>query len=203
MKQPRMISQFFQHHWPQGQSGFYVEIGAWNGYKKNSTKLLEDAGWDGVCVEPTPTSFAELVKNRRCRCLNVAVFDHVGEMEFAVFADRPEWNGILKTFDMAHAKKTQEKYNQTLEIIRVPCVTWQQLELPSHIDYLQVDVEGAELQILNTVPWNSVNIDWICLEDNASMSGDLTYRNYMKDLGYEIVRNDRQDYLYRRCVTVY
>jgi len=151
-----------------------------------------------VCVEPTPTSYAELVKNRTCRCLNVAVFDHVGEMEFAVFKDRPEWNGILKTFDQAHATKAQDKYNQQLEIIRVPCVTWNELELPSHIDYLQVDVEGAELQILQCVPWTEVTIDFICLEDNNSMKGDWSYRNYMKSIGYTLVRNDKQDFLYQR-----
>lgn len=193
-----MITQFVDNHWPAGRLGFYVEIGAWNGYKKNSTIVLERLGWDGVCIEPTPTSYAELVKNRKCRCLNVAVFDHVGEMEFAVFPDRPEWNGIIKTFDMAHAKKAQEKYNQELQVIRVPCVTWQELALPRHIDYLQVDVEGAELQILGTVPWPEVRIDWICLEDNASLQGDMTYRNYMRDLGYRIVRQDHQDFLYHR-----
>ena len=193
-----MISQFVEHHWPKNQTGFYTEIGAWNGYKKNSTIVLERLGWDGVCIEPTPTSYKELVKNRRCRCLNVAVFDHVGEMEFAVFRDRPEWNGILQTFDQAHAKHAKDKYNQELEIIRVPCVTWQELDLPNRIDYLQVDVEGAELQILRTVPWQQVHIEWICLEDNASRSGDTTYRDYMHNLGYRIVRQDKQDFLYQR-----
>lgn len=198
MKTPRMITQFVEHHWPRDRTGFYVEIGAWNGYKKNSTIVLERLGWDGVCIEPTPTSFAELEKNRTCRCLNVAVFDHVGEMEFVVFPDRPEWNGIRATFDEAHAKKAQEKYNQDLQIIRVPCVTWAELKLPQRIDYLQVDVEGAELQILGTVPWQAVDIEYICLEDNASMTGDWTYRNYMRDLGYRIVRQDKQDFLYQK-----
>lgn len=198
MKTPRMITQFVENHWPAGRSGFYVEIGAWNGYKKNSTIVLERLAWDGVCVEPTPTSFAELKNNRTCRCLNVAVFDHVGEMEFVVFRDRPEWNGIAKTFDQAHARKAQEKYGQEIEIIKVPCVTWAELELPRRIDYLQVDVEGAELQILGTVPWQEVDIEYICLEDNASMTGDYTYRNYMRDLGYEILRQDHQDFLYHK-----
>lgn len=198
MKTPRMITQFVDHCWPKGHTGFYVEIGAWNGYKKNSTIVLERLGWDGVCVEPTPASFAELRRNRTCRCLNVAVFDHVGEIDFVIFPDRPEWNGIQQTFDQAHAKKAQEKYNQRPEIIRVPCVTWAELALPRRIDYLQVDVEGAELKILDQVPWSQVDIGFICLEDNASLSGDMTYRNYMSDLGYKILRQERQDFLYTR-----
>ena len=43
------------------KNGFYVDIGANDGVNLSNTKILEDIGWDGVCVEPLPQSFNELL----------------------------------------------------------------------------------------------------------------------------------------------
>lgn len=204
MKQPRLTAIFANEIW-KGGPGFYLEIGAWNGYKKNSTNLLEQRGWDGVCIEASPPSYEILIQNRKCRCLNVAVYDHDGEVDYALFPDRPEWNGIVESYNESHRALLESaeptaggRVSRPAEIVKVPCRKWSSLDLPDHIDYLQLDVEGAELAILNCVDWAKTTITYICLEDNNVRSGDTTYSDYMKGLGYELVAQQHVDFLWKK-----
>jgi FkbM family methyltransferase len=205
MKTPRMTEQFFSTIWKKGQLGFYIEIGAWDGRKKNSTIIMEQAGWDGVCIEASPPSYEQLIQNRKCRCLNVAVYDREGEVDYALFPDRPEWNGIIETYDALHQKLLESK-EPTLKsrtsaaavIQKVPCKPWASLDLPNHIDYLQIDTEGSELSILKCVDWNTTTITYICLEDNSAASGDTTYRDFMTALGYKCILQDKVDFLWEK-----
>ena len=149
MKEPRLSRIFFDTIWKENP-GFYVEIGAWDGRKKNSTIILENAGWDGVCIEASPPSYEQLIQNRKCRCMNVAVYDHDGEVDYALFPDRPEWNGIVESYDELHRKllesssSTVDTYTSSqVNVVKLSCKSWNSLELPLHIDYLQIDVEGA------------------------------------------------------------
>jgi FkbM family methyltransferase len=204
-KIPRMTYQFFTSIWPEGKKGFYIEIGAWDGRKKNSTFMLEQAGWDGVCVEASPPSYEVLIQNRKCRCLNVAVYDHDGEVDYAMFPDRPEWNGIIETYDELHQKLLESKNPQLKSresapaiVQKIPCRSWASLELPNHIDYLQIDTEGSEIPILKCVDWANTTITYICLEDNQAQHGDTTYRDFMISLGYECILQQHVDFLWKK-----
>ena len=64
MKHPRLTQIFLDAIWKNRGPGYFVEIGAFEGAKKNSTRILENKGWQGVCVEPTPESFQKLIQNR-------------------------------------------------------------------------------------------------------------------------------------------
>jgi len=191
MKHPRMTAIFQDAVWKNNKPGFYVEIGAFDGRKKNSTYILERAGWDGVCVEPTPASFEQLKRNRRCRCENVAIWKEDTTIEFSTYHNDPAWNGITETLDQYHI----DRLNQASSIT-VPTKSWASMKFPKTIDYLQIDVEGAELTIMDCIDWTKQKITYICMEDNGSKSGDLTYYNYMKDLGYQLIVQQHVDYLW-------
>lgn len=205
MKSPRATEIFLNDIWDSSTTGFYVEIGAFDGVRKNSTIIMERAGWDGVCVEPTPSSFRNLQLNRLCRCLNVAVYDQRGELEFAMFPSRPEWNGIIQTFDHHHHQHLDhqgDEYKKRAweqpQIIKVQCVTWADLRLPQHIDYLQLDAEGAELKILNCIDWNHADITFICLEDVPATEGDNTLVEFMESKNYELVFKLKFDHIWKK-----
>jgi FkbM family methyltransferase len=191
MKYPRMTAIFKDAIWKSKTPGFYVEIGAFDGKKKNSTIILEQAGWNGVCIEPTPESFAQLKRNRQCRCENVAVWKETGTIEFATFHNDPAWNGIKESLDKEHRAALK---NSSTIIVKTK--TWNDLKFPNHIDYLQLDVEGAELEVLNCIDWNNQTIRYVCLEDNDSRGGSLQYKKYMENLGFQLILQQHVDFLY-------
>lgn len=196
MKAPRMTQIFLDAIWKKNQPGFYVELGAWDGWKKNSTIILEQTGWDGVCIEPTPESFTKLVEARKCRCINIAVYNKNGIEKFTKFKDGSASNGLYDTHSPLH-KEVYE--TRDIEFIEVKTVTWDKLELPAHIDYLQLDTEGSELEILKAIDWNTQLISYICLEDNMlNFSNDKTYSNFMTSIGYTCILSQGVDYLWHK-----
>jgi FkbM family methyltransferase len=196
MKAPRMTQIFLDAIWKEKPPGFYVELGAWDGWKKNSTIILEQTGWDGVCIEPTPESFTKLIEARKCRCINIAVYNKNGIEKFTKFKDGSASNGLYDTHSPLH-KEVYE--TRDIEFIEVETVTWDKLELPAHIDYLQLDTEGSELEILKSIDWDTQSISYICLEDNMlDFSNDKTYSNFMTSIGYTCILSQGVDYLWHK-----
>lgn len=194
-KKGRMVSVYFEKYAPK--NGFYIEIGAYDGVSKNSTKILEAHGWNGVCVEAHPERFKKLEQNRNCRCVNCAIWCKTGTVDFAIMPEKKRgWDGIVKTLP----PRAKEYLNES-KIVEIKSLTWNDLNLPTHIDYLQIDVEGAELYILETIDFSKYTIDYICLEDNnysISNGKDLTYKIYMEKIGYKCVEVLHVDHLYTR-----
>jgi FkbM family methyltransferase len=192
-KKGRMVSVYFKKYAPK--NGFYVEIGAYDGVSKNSTKILEANGWDGACIEAHPERFKKLEQNRNCRCINGAVWNNTGIVDFALMPEKKRgWDGIVKT--LADRAKHYLLY---AEIIEIKSYTWKDLNLPLNINYLQIDVEGAELEILKHIDFKKYNIDYICLEDNEYFhSKDTTYRDFMTSVGYTLIEELGVDTLYKK-----
>lgn len=193
MKYPRMTAIFKDAIWKNKKPGFYVEIGAHDGKKKNSTYILEKDGWRGVCVEPTPQSFKQLEQNRTCRCENVAVWRTRGVQKFAVYPNDLAFNGIVESLDKDHLERLDEAV-----FTETRTCTWQDLDLPQQIDYLQLDVEGAEIQVLECIDWRIQLISYICIEDNSAADGSPAYNDYMISLGYECVCRQQVDFLWMK-----
>lgn len=175
--------------------GYYCEIGAFNGKTQNSTIILEKAGWDGVCVEALPSNFKKLRKNRKCSCIQGAIFNKTGTATF-VDVGTPGWSGIKET----HQEKHKERYNnENYKEIEVPCYTFDQVVSQNTIDYLQIDVEGAEMIILESIDWNLYDIRYICIEDNLRVEqNDNTYYNKLTFLNYKLVYQNNKDFLYEK-----
>ncbi len=58
------------------KNGYFIEVGANDGIKLSNTYLLEkDYNWKGICIEPVPSIFNKLKKNRKSINLNYAVYN--------------------------------------------------------------------------------------------------------------------------------
>ncbi len=183
---------YFENFGKDLEKGFYIEIGALDGTKQNSTVILEQAGWEGVCVEPMPINIKRFKKNRKCRLVEGAIWIENGTVEFADVGIAG-WTGIAETHQIHH----KQRYKDGVTKLTVPCYRFDSLEFPRYIDYLQVDTEGSELQILDSIDLNVYQIGYICIEDNLGLNGDMTYHNFMINLKYHLVYKIGQDSLYR------
>ncbi len=134
-----------------GEPGFYVDIGAMDPELDSVTKHFYDRGWRGVNAEPTPGFHAKLSRARpRDINLCIAVGHH---REIREFHDS-DGHGI-STFsgDLVQHFATlkysfQKRYVQVMplrEIFERYC--------PEQVDFLKVDVEGSELEVLESGDW--------------------------------------------------
>lgn len=125
----------------QARDLFYVDVGAHDGVEFSNTYLLDQRyGWNGICVEANPETFQQLVVNRPlARCVNACVHAKDGE---AVFVKDGMHGGIAET--MPDAQSTDRQRLLTVSFERV----LRENNAPPEIDYLSMDIEGAEESVL-------------------------------------------------------
>ncbi|TMJ23914.1 MAG: FkbM family methyltransferase [Alphaproteobacteria bacterium] len=133
--------------------GFYIDIGSGHPVYDNTSFAFYLAGWRGVTVEPNPW-LARLSRAVRPRDhhIEAVVGMSVGEATFFLVED---FHG-LSTVVESHARSAQTQFGKSSQSLHVPMTTLEEL-CESHasqsIDFLKVDVEGAERDVLLSGDW--------------------------------------------------
>ena len=184
------------------RDGFFVDIGATNGIALSNSYLLEKQyGWKGICVEPIPSTFNELVKNRTASCCNRAVYSTTDEdVEFAI-ANNHDLSGITECLD-----KYKERIDKEgKEVITVKTIRLTDLldlyNAPPFIHYLSLDTEGSELEILKSVDFDRYTFGRIDVEHNFVEPRRTLMRNQLTSHGYVYMCANEQDDCYRFLIT--
>ena len=182
--------------------GFFLDIGADDGLDRNNTRFFEEAGWTGICIEPSPSRFPALAKNRACECLNVAIASTPGDVEFL---DITGWgkglSGIVHLYDARHLERIERETSgnpltASKSVVRVPAVTLGsilQQRGVKRVDYCSIDVEGGELDVLVSVDLRAVGIKVITIENNY---GDPAIAQALTERGYRLVTTLGQDMVF-------
>jgi FkbM family methyltransferase len=158
------------------RNGFFIEVGTGDGKLISNTYMLEKTfGWDGLVVEPNPIFLPALRQNRTCRISTDCVYDVTGRtIKFMCTAD-PEFSRIQGGNADLHDDKRSEEFAE-VELTTISLNDLLRLhECPARIDYLSLDVEGAEFDILQTFDFAECRIDCITVEHNWSGSRGRLY----------------------------
>jgi FkbM family methyltransferase len=138
---------------PRGRPGFYIDVGANGPVRYSVTKHFYDLGWHGINVEPALHPFEQLREARRRDVnLHVALSNEAGEL---VLFEFPCDFSALSTRSEEHAARHKgaglpcvERKVATMTLARV-C----EKHVEGTIDFLSVDVEGHELEVLQGGDW--------------------------------------------------
>jgi FkbM family methyltransferase len=112
------------------RGGYFVFVGAHDGVELSNTYLLEKKyGWEGICIEANPDTFKQLQQNRSVACTNACIDSRPRTVRFS-----RDWmhSGIVSTGGELLLQ------TRTLDDVLDAHAA------PDEIDYLSVDVEGAE-----------------------------------------------------------
>ncbi len=181
--------------------GYFVDIGAYDGVAISNTKFLEDLGWEGVCIEPHPIVFKELLNNRQCEKVNCAIWKEDTRVNFLSLTGYTEMlSGIYESYDPRHYNRILtelQHYGGTSEMIEIDAKKFESVVSRKHIDFLSIDTEGSELQILEQIDFSAYDIGLICIENNFFES---RFNDFFKVRGYELSANVNIDYLYTKVI---
>ncbi len=175
------------------KNGVYVDIGAHDGVSINNTLYFEQTnGWSGINVEPIKSVFDKLVINRPSSInINCAVCNFDGETDFLCNKGETEMiSGIKDTFDPRHIyrlARDNRRFRGKTKTIKVPTKRMETIldeYKINHINYLSVDVEGAEFEVIKSINFDKVFIDVIDFENNYD-DVSLPIVNYLNDRGYK------------------
>ena len=136
------------------RDGFYIDIGACFPDVASVTKHFYDQGWSGVNVEPMAEPYAQLVAQRsRDLNLNVAVAAYSGTITIYRGASVGESSAVQR--------------DAAAQAVAVPCLTLADLcrkHAIRHVDFLKIDVEGLELDIVGGGDWSTFRPTVVVLE---------------------------------------
>lgn len=168
--------------------GFFVEFGADDGVTNSNTALLEkEYGWNGIICEPSIYCHDAMYLNRSCHIDTNCVYIASGfEIEFIdvgnglsslkQYADKDNWASVRAggsgyTVNTISLKDLLDKY-----------------DAPSEIDYLSIDTEGSEYDILNAYDF-SRHFKVITVEHNYTEQRERIY-SLLISKGYKRVHED-------------
>jgi len=143
----------------------YLDIGAHHPYRLNNTYLFYQAGGRGVNIEPDPELLAGFVDTRpRDINLNIGIGAHEGVLDFFVMSV-----STLNTFSAAEAQALAEDGKVRIERVRkvqvrsVNDVLAEQFR-QSPPDFVSIDVEGGDLEILRSWDFSRWRPKVFCVE---------------------------------------
>ena len=128
------------------KNGFYLDIGAQHPVSNNNTYLLFKKGWNGINIDLDEKNI-NLFKLARPKDvnLNFAISDSEKEVDLFYYHDSSPINTLSKNVsDFQKAKVSKIKKIKTKILNNV----LEDLSFKNHIDYMNIDVEGHEIQVL-------------------------------------------------------
>jgi len=176
-EEQRLVRAFFH----DATSGFFVEVGANDPHERSQTWHLERLGWRGVLIEPQPDLAAKLAQARAAKVYAVACSSpaDAGRMLPLYLA------GPLSSLDRERMAPGAEPQS----VIRVPSRTLDDIlreaAAPAPIDFLSIDVEGLELEVLLGLDLARWRPRLLMVEDHVS---DLRKHRFLWRAGYRLIR---------------
>jgi FkbM family methyltransferase len=187
---------FFKNRGP----GFFIDVGAFDGIIGSNTSYFEkQLQWKGIAFEPNPSAFEALRATRSCRVIQACAYRQDGQVPFLALSEQQRRKGtksrlpssqLSMIFDPTHGGAMLSGIPQHMDQlqwlrwIRRPMQLNQTLtSVPCHridtvlndsgvqiVDYLSIDVEGAELEVLRGIDFERVQVNVIGVEHNHQFS---------------------------------
>lgn len=168
------------------REGFFVEFGATNGLQINNTWLLEKKyGWKGILAEPARIWHNDLSKNRSCTIEHRCVWKKTGDvLTFHEVPGDPELS-TAAAFSNSDHQAAQRKQHESYAVETISLFDLLQMHnAPAFIDYLSVDTEGSEYEILSAFDFKSYRFGLITVEHNGTAQQAALY-DLLTKAGYK------------------
>jgi len=161
-----------------GSNGYFIDLAANDALDLTNTLALERKGWTGLCVEPNSAYWYGL-SHRKCTVVGAMVAGTKTEQVKVKF--RGVYGGVVGKLDNRLANRKKEP--DAPEVMRYTAPISEvlnQFQVPKTIDYLSLDVEGSEYEIMKDFPFETYTIRVLTVErPNEQLKQLLEEKGYI------------------------
>lgn len=181
--------------------GFYVDVGALHPYRYSNTLHFYKNGWRGINIEPTPgaNKLFNIFRKKDIN-INAGISANEGMLPFYCFSE-PAVNSFSKNDADRLSATTDYKLSQVINVPTMPLAAVLDKYLPEGtvIDFLNIDAEGLDLEVLASNNWDRYRPLFIIIEvkiDFKDIKGSEIY-NYLINKNYELVAKTMRTSFFR------
>jgi len=174
--------------------GYFVEFGATNGKSLSNTFLLEKHfGWKGILCEPARGWLPELQKNRTAKIDSRCVYSK-SDLRVNFLETEIGELSTIEGFGEEDEHSGTREVNHSYEVITVSLLDLLNYHAaPRHIDFLSIDTEGSEFEILEAFDFSQYSFGVIAVEHNYSATREKV-RALLVSHGYRQVYPELSDF---------
>lgn len=166
--------------------GYFIEFGAADGIKFSNSYLLESKyNWSGVCAEPIPSQFKKLVENRACSVDPRVVYNTTGSFV----------NFKINEISLDESKIVTDLDDGDISVETVTLVDLvREYNAPKEIDYMSIDTEGTEYEIISNFDFLNYDVKIITIEHNYNEENRMKIYSHLVPLGYKRILTDKSQW---------
>lgn len=172
------------------KNGLFLDIGGNDPIRINNTFYLEKKGWDGLAFEPQPL-LQKKWKSRRTSCIPIALGSRESYVKLKVVKERNDdnWNVLSKVLeDENHISTNEDDSSETIRVKQRKLADVLKENGIKEVDYISLDVEGYEMQVLEGIEWDDTKIKVISIEiDEREWNKSKIIRKYLYYHGFRLV----------------
>lgn len=183
-------------------AGFYVDVGAHAPIDYSNTYALYQRGWRGIAIDPDPDAIAAFRHERpEDKALQVAIGTQPGKVTLHLFNDRS-----MNTVDTALFERTlanpRKRHLGDIVVERktLAAILTEHVPAGSSIGFMNVDCEGADLDVLRSNDWARFHPALLAVEDldlDLERVTESAIFRFLRPLGYRLVSHLHYTSIYR------
>ena len=173
---------------PGQHEGFFLDIGANHPQHNNNTLYFENIGWHGLAFEPQVNLQRLWADQRITPCIPCAL----GDCETTITFNRVISNQWEHALSFVDGTTDYISSNLNIEKISVPQRALSNILCEkniNNIDFISIDVEGYELNVLNGIDFSTTYIKYFIIENDQNIKGNDDIRYFMQQHGYIYIAN--------------
>lgn len=158
-----------------GETGFYVDVGAHDPTRFSNTKRFYDKGWSGINIDPNPVLIRKFETQRK-RDRNLALGIGIKEGALAFYEFFPSTISTISSKEAVSYKRTGFKLISKNKVpVRTLRSVLKEYSKGKKIDFLSIDTEGTDLEVLQSNDWNNFKPKVICVETKGNFDKITTF----------------------------
>ncbi|WP_281228101.1 FkbM family methyltransferase [Flavobacterium aquiphilum] len=155
--------------------GIYVDVGCWDPIKASNSYYFHLRGWKGICIDPNP-QMKDLFLQKRSSDIFVNVAIGSGNEDLIYYMLENQYSSMnTLDFDFIKNNNLENKVVNEIKIttVSLKAVLEKHISETDQIDFLDIDVEGFDLNVLKSNDWNKFRPKVILIETALDLKNDF------------------------------
>jgi len=179
------------------KNGFYIDVGCYHPIHRNNTYLLHKKNWNGINIDTSQFS--------------IDLFDYMRPNDLNYKCAISNKNQIIKLFyqkELSQLSTTERNQAETVFQGNIKEKEVQAFTLDeilnrdkyknSKIDFLDIDVEGADLKVLEGLSFDKFKPELVCVEIHEKKIKKSDIYNFLIYKNYELLWSGVFSHIFKR-----